>query len=202
METIARLHNLECNMHYRWNGPKTLEFPKFGIQHSWDFELTPQAANHFLNNKILFKVHVLPTQNNLRLLKGRKKVVLLRSPEDIIGAYKRGNDTGVYRQKSKAFDGCQSEQDWQVRAKEVGIFGDLQRFCDTWLQVDDEKLIIRFEDMVSDPGREIERLEDYFDLPRSGAKELLKRKYTRLGDQSLELHKATVDSWKDSQSGM
>jgi len=202
METIARRHSLECDMHFRWDGPKAPDFPYFGIQHSWDFELTLQAARHFMDERIIFKVHVLPTKNNLELLKGQKKVVLLRSPEGIVGAYKRGHDTGVYRQKSKAFEGCQTTEDWLNRAKEIGLYGDLKRFRDLWMQVEDEKLIVHFEDLVNDPGGEIERCEDYFGLARSGARELLKRKYTRLGDQSLDLHNATVESWKNSQSGM
>jgi len=202
METISRAHRLKCDMHYRWDGKKAEEFPKFGLQHAWDFELNEAAAQHFVDTETLFKVHVLPTINNLALLKGCKKAVLLRRPEGIVGAYKRGHETGVYRQKTDAFSGCSSDEDWLTRAKEIGIYDDLKRFREIWMDVEDDKLIIHFEDMVKDPAREIARFEEYFGLPRSGAKELLKRKYTRLGEQSLKLHKETVETWKDSESGM
>lgn len=198
METVARTHGLTCDMHYRWAGAKSEEFPKFGLQHDWDLELDTAAAEHAVTNDALFKLHILPTHNNLTLLKGRKKAVLLRQPEGIVGAYQRGHETGVYPQKTDSFSGCVTQADWLQRAKELGVYDDLKRFREKWLEVDDEKLIIHFEDLTASPQREISRFEDYFGLRKSGTQQLLKRKYTRMGDDSLKLHRATQMTWKET----
>ncbi len=41
METLARAQGIPCTMHYRWDGPRSAEFPTFHIQHNFDRELAP-----------------------------------------------------------------------------------------------------------------------------------------------------------------
>lgn len=201
METLARAHGLACDMHKRWDGPESAEFPAFHLQHSFGWELDADTAAALCRSPTLFKLHIVPSTNNLGHLKPYKKIVLLRDPAGIIGAYKRGEETGVYRQKTRLFDGCVSLEDWLARSREIGIYQDMERFCARWRQAAGEHLLVDFDDMVADTATQIARIEAYLDLQPSGTHALLKRKYTRLGDRSLAYHRATADRWKISSDG-
>lgn len=198
METVARAQRLNCDMHYRWDRKPSAEFTAFHIQHQFGWELTDEAVAEFIRPDVLHKSHILPSRNNLHRLEAYEKVVLLRDPAGIIGAYKRGQDTGVYPQKTDVFADCVSLDDWMQRADEIGLLEEFQRFCDAWVSAESDKLVVWFEDLMRDPGREIARIEKYFRWPLSGTASLLKRKYTRLGDQSLDYHKRTFETWKRS----
>jgi len=61
-----------------------------------------------------------------------------------------------------------------------------------------DKHIVHYEDLLRDPAGVLAGVERYWSLPASGVTELLKRKYTRLGDQSLAEHEATKALWKET----
>lgn len=129
METLAVAHNLPCDMHYKWQGAPCAEFPRFHIQHpAFAKEIGPEDVDVFTRADMFFKVHVLPSENNLRLLRDKRKIILLRDAAGVIGAYRRGQQTGVYLQKTKVFDGCETLEDWVMRAKQIGLYQDLTRF--------------------------------------------------------------------------
>jgi len=88
MRTLAKIHDLPCDMHFKWNGPLSKEFPNFHLQHSFGWELNEETVSYFINSEIIFKSHIVPSLNNLNLLCDHKKVILLRKPEGIIGAYR------------------------------------------------------------------------------------------------------------------
>lgn len=196
METLARAQDMPCNMHFRWQGPQSSEFPAFHLQHAFGWELDTAATNELTRPDLLHKSHILPSTNNLAHLQSHKKVVLLRDVDGIIGAYKRGEETGVYKQKTQKFKDCVTLQDWVSRAKEVGLYQDLLAFCERWRAAAGDQLIVTYENMVSNPAKELARIETYFGWPPSGTANLLRRKYTRSGDASLKEHLATVDAWK------
>jgi hypothetical protein len=75
---------------------------------------------------------------------------------------------------------------------------DLTAFRDLWLAHPVGKHIVHYEDLVRDPQSVLAGIERYWSLPASGVTELLKRKYTRLGDRSLAEHKATEALWKET----
>jgi hypothetical protein len=198
METLARAHGLRCDMWRKWPGECSREFPAFHMQHSYGWELDAATADELASSPTLFKLHILPSTNNQALLNALPKVILLRHPDDIVRAYRRGQETGVYRQKTAAFDGCVTDDDWIARAREVGLHQDLTAFRDRWLAHPGEKHIVHYEDLVRDPQGVLAGIERYWSLPASGVTELLKRKYTRLGAQSLAEHKATEALWKET----
>lgn len=201
METLARTHGLACDMWRKWPGECAREFPVFHTQHTYGWELDPDTAQELATSPTVFKLHIVPSTNNQALLRDYPKVILLRHADDIVRAYKRGEETGVYRQRTKAFAGCVSEEDWIARARETGLHQDLAAFRDRWLAHEGDRHIVEFDDLVSDPAGVIAGIERYWNLPASGAGELLKRKYTRLGDQSRAYHKATESLWRELGPG-
>lgn len=197
METLARTHGLRCDMWRKWPGERSREFPNFHIQHNYGWELDPDTAADLTASQTLYKLHVVPSTNNQALLHGQPKVILLRHPDDIVRAYRRGQETGVYRQKNDAFDGCVSDDDWIARAKQLGLHQDLAAFRERWMAHAGDRHIIDYDDLVRDPAAVIAGIERYWSLPASGVNVLLKRKYTRLGGQSLAFHKSTKALWRE-----
>lgn len=184
METLARAHDLRCDMWRKWPGDCSREFPNFHMQHSFGWELDAATADELVQSPTLFKLHILPSTNNQALLHPLPKVILLRHPDDIVRAYRRGQETGVYLQKTAAFDGCVTDDDWIARASEVGLHQDLTAFRDHWMAHPGEKHIVHYEDLVRDPAGVLAGIERYWSLAATGVTELLKRKYTRLGAQA------------------
>ena len=85
----------------------------------------------------------------------------------------------MYRQKTKYFRSCRSYEDWLKKAKEIGIFQDLLRFYENWLNADGEQLVVHFENLIADPKTSINSIEKYFGWPVSEKVDLLKEKFTR-----------------------
>lgn len=197
METLAGAQALPCTMHYRWpEGGPCPGYAAYRRQHSFAWELRQVDVDRLTAPGRICKTHVLPSDANLAMLEKRPKVVLLRAPEGVIGAYRRGQATGVYPQNSDAFAGCASEADWLARAEENGMLADLRRFCADWQAAPGDQLLVTYEDLMADPAHEMARIERYFGWPLSGTATLLRRKYTRLGDRSLAYHRQTADSWR------
>ena len=197
METLATAHGMPCDMHYKWKGPQSDGFDKFSLQHpAFCCDLSDHDVEVLTARDVLYKTHVVPSNGNLSRLRDAKKVVLLRSAEGVIGAYRRGEETGVYKQKSDTFKGCRTESEWLDRAREAGLLQDLARYERRWRKAGGDQLLVEYDDLMNNTQAQITRIEAYFGLPSSNVSELLKRKYTRAGEASLPLHRQTVDKWK------
>ena len=93
METLARAHDLPCDMWRQWPGEESKEFPNFHLQHSFGWELDSETSSDIVRSKTIYKLHIVPSSNNQILLEDYPKVILLRLTDDIIRAYKRGEET-------------------------------------------------------------------------------------------------------------
>ncbi|GMU78665.1 MAG: hypothetical protein AMXMBFR46_14600 [Acidimicrobiia bacterium] len=160
--------------------PSRPGFDNIARFHSDARELAAGQAEQFAGSGTLFKQHVVPTDHNLDLLDGQRTVVLIRDARDIVRAYFRADHLREHPPRS-AFNGLRREDQWLVRAEEIGLIDELERFAARWEAVP-EALLVRFEDLVREPGRCVDAIEDHWDLPRSTRPVTLAReRYTRVG---------------------
>jgi len=126
----------------------------------------------------LAKLHLPPSENNQRLLEHTRKVILLREPAEVIGAYQRGTEAGVFNLHHPSFCFCLSQEEWMERARDTGVLDQLERFVAGWRDHRGDKLLVESDALKRDPAREIARIEGYLGLPLSGAQELARERYT------------------------
>jgi hypothetical protein len=148
--------------------------------HRRDFvEIDERVAEVMAARDLLAKFHLPPTARNQRVLRLIPKVILLRSPEEIISAYRRGELTGVWPTKSYEFAFCLSERSWQRRAKETGVTDELRAFSEGWRSHDGDKLVLESAELVADPAGALARVEAYFRLAPSGLGALRQERFSR-----------------------
>jgi hypothetical protein len=140
-----------------------------------DFDEDTQL-NKILNYDI-HKQHFPPTQNNLNLLKTTKKIILLRSPSDIVKSYLREpyNESLFPLQKkiksdSNFFDSLEKE---------------LTLWVDGWhkSEKDDENsLIIYYDELVSDHVNVLKKIIEFYNYPISISSnfKLPKKRFTKI----------------------
>nr|WP_200242381.1 hypothetical protein [Lamprobacter modestohalophilus] len=166
-------------MHFEWAGSLCDGHDAYHCQHNFGWELNEKVANFLADRDILFKIHIFPSSNNLALLKNQKKVVLLRAPEDIVMAYRRGAETGVYRSRLNAFSGCNTEREWMEAAISSGLYDSLLFFHNKWKAETDNVLHVDFEDLVRFPKLILNKIEVFWGLKVTETSQLEKHKYSR-----------------------
>lgn len=142
-------------------------------------EIDDAVVEAVSNPRVLAKLHFPPTKNNQRRLARVPKVILLRDPVEVIRAYRRGNEAGVFNLHHPSFCFCITEEDWMERARETGVLEQLERFVAGWRAHDGDKLLIESDDLIREPARALERIETYLGLPPSGAQQIARTRYTR-----------------------
>jgi hypothetical protein len=155
------------------------QYAQLGKYHSdiRDFGLT-DIKTFFQNDKI-YKQHIPPTIINLELLRNQKKVVLLRDPKEIVMAYYRAEKKRLHERR-KEFEEVSNPIEWMQTAENIGLLDELKNFHNTWSTINDEKLIVQYDELIADPKNTINSIELYFGLKRTNQKiTLSKERYSR-----------------------
>lgn len=142
-------------------------------------ELDDEVVRAVAAPGLLAKFHFPPTRNNQARLAGVPKLVLLREPEEVVAAYRRGDETRAFPLKSPEFCYCLTERGWQARARETGLLDQLRAFADGWRAHRGDMLLIEYRDLARDALGAIARAEKYLGLPQSGADSLREEKFSR-----------------------
>ena len=167
MKTLGQLHQLPAQQEYQLD---TLAAPAgsrvLHQYHSDMGELTLAEVDKWTAADQIFKQHVFPSPNNLALLRDHPKVVLLRDPEEIALAYRRGAHKRVHPLLN-GFTLEMSETEWLAQARRIGLLADLDAFTERWLEhsLPDKTLFLRYEDYVANPKASINAAERVFGLP-------------------------------------
>ena len=131
----------------------------------------------------IFKQHIPPTGNNLRLLKEIKKVVLLREPRQIIESYYRAEIRKSHPTR-KEFENCSTVEAWLQTAEKNGLLSDVSWFFNEWLSESERhpqtNLVIDYSQLTLEPQKVINSVVSYFDLPVSETVVLRKERYSRI----------------------
>ncbi|MFW6008818.1 MAG: hypothetical protein ACOCP8_06095, partial [archaeon] len=83
IKTLNNLHpEINCKQIMMTKNKKIQEINYLDKFHSDMRELTSKDIKLFTNKKTIYKQHIFPSKNNLKLLNNHKKIILLRHPID------------------------------------------------------------------------------------------------------------------------
>lgn len=185
METIGRAHTLNyTQLDFDQLDLKGQPFDEtvapLWILHGDLSDLKPETIEFLCISKSdLFKQHITPSDSNLKNLADKKIVVLLRKPEEIIESYYRGFNKNIHI-APKEMGAKPQIGTWIEYAKQTGMLEALKWWNDRWnSQSNPNWLIVTFDQIVNQPGGSIALIEQHFNLPPSGIKELVKARYSK-----------------------
>jgi len=166
--------------------PNATDFPVLARVHPGDLQALTQAqvAQISLYPGIK-KHHIPPTRNNLAQLSATRKIILLRPAEDIIEAYWRGFQTGIWPLRHAAFRNASDIETWRSVAREIGLTRELERFNQGWLGHTGEGLLITYQQLMADSRAVTQSILHYFGHSPPTVPELAKLNYTRQYDSGL-----------------
>lgn len=180
MTTLSKLHSLEHDMHFTWQGKSSPLYKEYSRQHSFCWDLDEGSAHKLIlmaQSKVI-KSHILPTDQNVRLLSTTKKVFLRKNPRKIIESYFRGHFTGVYPIKISEFKKYKTLEGWLQYAEESGLLAELSRFYHGW-KGGPNCLICDTAHLLENPKKTINTIESFYQLENSQNVVLDHQKYTR-----------------------
>ena len=182
MSTLAGLHGVPGTQVFFPNAPRPEGFDVLRRYHSDVRSIDAALAAQFATERQVFKQHLPPTSNNVACLSGCKKVILLREPAAIIAAYRRARQRFL-SVSMPGFNPLASEEAWIRRARENGLYTDLERFVSGWSDnAVVNKRIIWYDDLVRDPTRTINAIEGFWGWEITpGPIQLLGRRYSGRG---------------------
>lgn len=178
--TLGQLHDRETAQ---------LIFP--GLEMPDDYQILPgyhsdirnypeELLRIYCESRVFFKQHIPPTEFNRKNLRFKKKVVILRPPNEIIEAYRRAEIKKIHPKRPE-FKGAADEATWQQIADEIGMTEDLNKFFHGWLEAADEfTLILYSHDLIQNPTAAIQAVERFFALAVTEGNVILAReRYSR-----------------------
>lgn len=151
------------------------DFPLLARWHSCIREY--DEVERFFGGLSLFKQHIPPTRQNILLLAGRRKVVLLREPRGILAAYQRAFGAGVHVPRPE----FQGVDDWEERAEEIGLADEIRRFVEGWQgAADGETAMVWYSELMENPEETVRSVEEFFALdPPEDRLKLVRSRYSR-----------------------
>jgi hypothetical protein len=132
----------------------------------------------YADESVLYKLHAFPTDETRAVLRDEPKVVLLRDPKEIVLAEKRATESLIHG-KREEFEDCSTEEEWLARAREIGLYDDLDAFYTRWqAEEGPTTLIVHYEDLVGSPQHTVNRVESFLGLPESPDIRLKRERYS------------------------
>jgi hypothetical protein len=121
MSTLGDLYKLPFEQQFKniQSFPINSKFINLANYHSDCRELDHEIIKKWTKENKIYKQHVIPTENNMQLLKNHKKVILLRKPYDIICSYRRSAIKNLHKQK-KEFKDCETKSECLKKVKKLG----------------------------------------------------------------------------------
>ena len=193
METIGKLHEIPSYQDFSFkNNVRPSHCKYIHSLHSDVRDLSLSQGDMFNKKTTLYKQHIFPSENNLAILNNQKKVVLLREPNDVVLAYRRGVISKVHN-PLPGYSKKLSEKEWIELSDSNGLLADLEFFYNRWRQENRKKkgnsLVVNYEDYIADSKKVINKIESFWELPLTN-KEVkpLRVRYSRgtLVDRSLQ----------------
>jgi hypothetical protein len=179
MDTFGKLHALPTRQLELEGHVTPKDYQSMSLIHPDTKSLSVEDVAYFSQADFLYKQHIVPTDENVQKLKALKKVVLLRNPYDIILAYRRGTLKGIHGKKID-FDKSESEGEWLEKADKSGLLLELKNFESAWRDAADEHtLLIEYQELMKEPQKNINRIEQFWNLPiTSKPIKLSKKRYS------------------------
>jgi hypothetical protein len=165
LDTFGKLHALPTRQLELPDHENSDSFLCLSGIHQDTLELKTEDLSILLQQDRLYKQHIVPSENNLNLLKDIKKVVLLRNPYDVVLAYRRGIQKGIHGKKLN-FNGSETEGEWLEKAEKNRLLQEVKFFYSQWKNHQDgNTLLIEYHQLISDPKKVINLIEKFWNLP-------------------------------------
>lgn len=183
--TLGKLHDLPASQGFYYEAFAELEKPRdlrsLADNHFDIRELEPNLVEKLTAPCRFTKHHIPPTPNNTDLLKGHRCVVLLRVPEEVVLAYRRGIEAGVHN-PLEAFSDCRTPDEWLDRARATGLLDDLRYFWNGWRNAPGHHLQLTYSELIKEPTESVRRIEAFWDLAETQTEiRLVRKRYSRYG---------------------
>jgi len=180
MFTLAKIHQLPAGQPGYLDLHTPNEFKQLSIYHSDIVNLTPSVANKLSKLNCVYKHHLPPTANNIKLLTRQKTVLLLRKPAQVLDAYYRAIKTFSI-ENSVGFKRSLGKAGWLTYISESGLEREIELFYRGWEEFAHENIwTVYFKDLISNPVATINTVERFWNLPITpGPFSLMKMRYTR-----------------------
>lgn len=164
LSSLGRLYGLPATQEFFSERPVPEGYSVVWRYHSDMRTISVDQVRRWSEPGRIFKQHILPTVENRELLSGVSKVLLLREPEEIVKAYRRAEIAKLHEPRPE-FSGCNSEEEWLLRAQECGLIADLHKWAQDWLDDPSPKLVVRHAELVSNPEAVIRAIANFWSLP-------------------------------------
>lgn len=195
MSTLAELHGLEKKQRHFPDNDIPVHSKLVHRYHSDYRELLTVDVEELYQDTILYKQHIPPTSNNLKRLEGRKVIVLLRDPGDVVKAYCRAEQKNIHEPRQE-FAHCKTEADWLKTSVENGLLDDLKWFYEEWMQAAERDpanvKIIQFHELIENPKHAVNVVENVFNLDLQSEVVLKKIRYSK----KTWIHTLKCKAWK------
>ena len=184
LNTLGELHpDLEVLQDFSFRENKIPDQShKIHSVHSDIREITDFEVSKFKSRDFIYKQHIFPSENNLKALQNIPKVILLRPPEEILKAYKRGALKN-HNSLPSGYNARMNSKQIFEKAKKDGFLEDLNFFYNTWISRSetDKTLIVHYSKYLKEPKETINQIEKFFDLPLTKTKVIPARaRYSKL----------------------
>jgi len=160
--------------------PKVAAFPLLAAIHHGDaYELAPADIEAMARIQGVTKHHILPTANNVAMLAGVPRIVLLRDPAEVIDAYWRGYASGVWPDAFEVLGAGRTLEQWRIAARKAGLDAELQRFAEGWRSAPGKSLVLDYAGLTADSASTLRQALDFFGHQNAAVPALAREKFTR-----------------------
>jgi len=198
MDTLGKVCKMPAQQLFKKELSKPKELPILSNLHSDMREYSSKEIDIFTQNNKIYKQHIPPTENNLLLLRDKKKVILLRNCDEIISAYWRAENSGIHSNFKKIHNlEVSSKEEWIKASRKAGLYDDLKFFYKGWLKESNSKncLTVSYNELIQNPKKVINEIEFFFDLPITNHSiELSKKRYSRVNFLVIFFRKTRLKS--------
>ncbi len=157
--------------------------------HSEVAELTSDIVTEISGGGRIYKHHIVPTSNNLALLRDVPKIILLRPADEIVDAYWRGFSSGTWTTTVADIAGCKTLEEWREKSMRIGLTGELENFNRRWQSHSGNAKLISYADLVNNTQETVRSVLSYWGLDVDNVPQLARVNYSRDGGMSTPKHK-------------
>lgn len=184
LKTLSTLHDLKGIQDFSFNKNS---YPENSIiihtLHSDIRELNKSLVKKFYDDNKIFKQHIFPSKNNLALLQNKKKVILLRNPDDILKSYLRGAKYN-FNSLPEGFNLKMTKKEFIKKAKKYGLYNDIDYFYSGWssLAPNEYTLFVQYQDYIKNTKSVVNEIEEFIGLPITKSEiKPIKARYAKIG---------------------
>lgn len=180
------------------NDELCIGFEELQKYHTTTHKRTEKLLTYYCQKKdLIYKDHILPTEEHLKYLNKKRFIVLLRKPEDTIDNYKRIIEN-YKNNKLLAKDAKELKLELLINIDFDKFCDDIRLFNKIWSEYHGG-LHIDYDTLIMCPRNTLLKCMNYFQLPIIGKIELVKAKgnhgyntYTGIGE------KRAKERWNDT----